>query len=118
MARKRERLPTRCDNEKCVFHKRELSWNGSQLSLILDHINGNSLDNRAENLRLLCPNCDSQLPTKGGKNIGRVQNLSESGFEIDHGDGRRDALVSPQGVSSSGSVGNITATGGEHENDS
>jgi hypothetical protein len=46
-------------------------WNGSPLVLRLDHINGNRRDNRLENLRMVCPNCDSQLPTFAGRNKGR-----------------------------------------------
>lgn len=38
-------------------------WNGKPLVLHLDHINGDSFDNRLENLRFLCPNCHSQTPT-------------------------------------------------------
>jgi len=34
----------------------------------LGHINGDNTDNRLENLRLLCPNCDSQMPTFAGRN--------------------------------------------------
>ncbi len=29
----------------------------------MDHINGNPKDDRLENLRWVCPNCDRQLPT-------------------------------------------------------
>ena len=42
------------------------TWNGKQLTLQLDHINGISNDNRLENLRLLCPNCHSQTATFAG----------------------------------------------------
>jgi len=45
------------------------SWNNLPIVLHLDHINGSKLDNRIQNLRLLCPNCDSQMPTYRGKNI-------------------------------------------------
>lgn len=43
-------------------------WNGRRLVLQLDHRNGDSEDNRRENLRLLCPNCHSQTDTYAGKN--------------------------------------------------
>jgi Zn finger protein HypA/HybF involved in hydrogenase expression len=44
------------------------SWNGIELSLQLEHKNGNSTDNRVENLEFLCPNCHSQTHTYGSKN--------------------------------------------------
>ncbi len=45
-------------------------WQNKKLVMILDHINGNSEDWLLVNLRLLCPNCDSQTDTWKGKNKG------------------------------------------------
>jgi DNA-binding CsgD family transcriptional regulator len=42
-------------------------WRGRELSLALHHINGDRLDNRVENLELLCPNCHSQTENFGGR---------------------------------------------------
>lgn len=43
-------------------------WKGKKMGLILDHINGISNDNRLENLRIVCPNCNATLDTHCGKN--------------------------------------------------
>lgn len=53
---------------ECSSCKIGPNWNGKPLSLQLNHKNGNSRDNRRENLRLLCPNCHSQTETFAGKN--------------------------------------------------
>lgn len=52
---------------KCEFCGLEDVWNGLPITLQLDHINGDSSDNRLENLRILCPNCHSQTSTWGSK---------------------------------------------------
>ena len=59
-------LPNVCDVCKMLP-----SWLGKPLVLVLDHINGVNDDYRMENLRLLCPNCNSQTSTFAGRNIGR-----------------------------------------------
>jgi hypothetical protein len=82
-------LPVRCDNPVCFFHTNPLIWNDKPLKPILDHKNGNNTDNRPEMLRLLCPNCDSQLvETRGGANKGRIEK-AEGGFAKVSRDGKR-----------------------------
>lgn len=53
---------------KCAICGMGDSWNGSKLVFILDHIDGHANNNQRDNLRLVCPNCDSQLPTYKSKN--------------------------------------------------
>jgi hypothetical protein len=54
---------------KCEICGQDEYWMGKKMSLILDHINGVNDDNRINNLRILCPNCNATLDTNGGKNI-------------------------------------------------
>lgn len=55
-------------HHKCAICGIEDLWNGKQLVFILDHIDGNADNNNRDNLRLICPNCDSQLDTYKSKN--------------------------------------------------
>jgi Zn finger protein HypA/HybF involved in hydrogenase expression len=43
-------------------------WLGEPIPLELDHIDGDSINNTIENLRVLCPNCHAKTPTYRGKN--------------------------------------------------
>jgi 5-methylcytosine-specific restriction endonuclease McrA len=60
--------------EKCKECGQSNIHNGKHLTLQLDHINGDSADNRIENLKLLCPNCHSQTETFCGRgNTGNIK---------------------------------------------
>lgn len=79
---------------KCAICGQEPMWNGVEIALTLDHINGNNKDDRLENLRWICPNCDRTLDTFTGRNkvrqSDRLQNTKkyyceECGKEISKG---------------------------------
>lgn len=59
------------------------TWNDKPLVLVLDHINGINNDYRMENLRLVCPNCNSQLDTFAGRNIKKYQTYEKKNVCID-----------------------------------
>ncbi len=52
-------------------------WRGRPLTLHVDHINGDFLDNRPPNLRMLCPNCHSQTDTFAGRNRYPEERVTE-----------------------------------------
>ena len=56
---------------ECALCKLSGNWNNKPIILQIDHINGNAVDNRIENLRILCPNCHSQTDSFGGRNKGK-----------------------------------------------
>jgi hypothetical protein len=49
-------------------------WRGRRMSLILDHVNGVAMDNRLENLQIVCPNCAATLDTHCGRNLRLIEN--------------------------------------------
>jgi len=94
--RQSQGLPSRCDIPTCPFYTEPLVWQNATLPLILDHVNGNNRDNRPNNLRYLCPNCDSQLDTRGGRNRGRVLETRESGYVVISRSGKRQYHFFPE----------------------
>lgn len=55
-------------NGVCAICGMSQEWNGKPLVFILDHIDGHASNNKRDNLRCICPNCDSQLDTYKSKN--------------------------------------------------
>lgn len=55
-------------NNLCAICNLPDEWNNKKLIFILDHIDGDASNNLKNNLRLVCPNCDSQLETYKSKN--------------------------------------------------
>ena len=59
------------DGNKCSICGIEHTWNGKPLTMVIDHIDGDATNNRPDNFRLVCPNCDSQLPTFKARTMGK-----------------------------------------------
>jgi hypothetical protein len=59
--------------ERCGIEE----WLGAPISMALHHINGDGLDNRLENISLLCPNCHSQTPNFSGRNVRKRRLTAE-----------------------------------------
>lgn len=100
-------IPERCDNPECIFYTKPLIWNRIKLNLVLDHINGVNGDNRPKNLQFLCPNCNSQQNTQGGRNKGKVIQ-SSGGFAQVGQDGKKHYTLPAE-------TGHISLSGGGAE---
>lgn len=46
-------------------------WMGQPIPLVTDHIDGNPFNHKIENFRLICGNCDMQLPTYKSRNYSK-----------------------------------------------
>ena len=66
----REKFGNRC----CICKWAEINQKTKIVPLVADHIDGNWRNNSEQNLRLLCPNCDSLTPTYAGLNRGNGRN--------------------------------------------
>jgi len=58
------------DGEQCSICGIGNEYNGKPLVMVIDHIDGDASNNHPTNFRLVCPNCDSQLPTFKARNTG------------------------------------------------
>lgn len=72
--------------EKCGECGQGPEWNGKHLQLQVDHINGDKVDNREENLRYLCGNCHTQTDNYAGKSK-RYRNTCTCGKLIERKSG-------------------------------
>ena len=65
-------------DNKCSICGLPNIWNEKELHFILDHIDGDASNSSRENLRLICPNCDSQLDTYKSKNKKSARNARKN----------------------------------------
>lgn len=64
---------------KCSICKRT-EWENQPIPIICDHIDGDSTNNDLDNFRLVCPNCDAQLPTFKSKNRGKGRKYARDSY--------------------------------------
>ena len=63
---------------KCVTCGCDGHWQGGEIALEIDHINGDNADNEISNLRYLCPNCHALTETYRGRNKALKNKCVES----------------------------------------
>lgn len=84
----RSRLRERLIEEGVKEHKCEIcgitEWLEQPIICELHHINGDSTDNRIENLQILCPNCHSQTDNFRSRNR-KVLSASEETQNVEEG---------------------------------
>ncbi len=77
-------LRVKFGNKCCLCGWAEINQKTGLVPLVADHIDGNWRNNIEDNLRLVCPNCDSLSPTYAGSNKGnggRVRAPSKRALE-------------------------------------
>ena len=67
-------LREKYNNKCCLCGWSKVNKKTGVVPLVADHIDGNWRNNIEENLRLICPNCDSLTPTYSGLNRGNGRN--------------------------------------------
>lgn len=60
-------IPYKCEKCGCDGH-----WQGGEIKLEIDHIDGDNHNNELNNLHYLCPNCHALTDTYRGKNIPKL----------------------------------------------
>ncbi|MEQ6900242.1 HNH endonuclease [Nocardioides sp. YIM 152588] len=65
---------------RCALCGITAEWQARPLVFILDHVDGDSTNNARDNLRLVCPNCDSQLPTFKARNRGNGRHMRRARY--------------------------------------
>lgn len=69
-------------NNKCSICNNLDIWNNKKLVFVLDHIDGNADNNNRNNLRLICPNCDTQLDTYKSKNKNSARKRYRASIKV------------------------------------
>ena len=57
----------------CSICSIEPIWNSKPIVFIVDHVDGNYENNDPNNVRAICPNCNSQSETFSGRNNNKVE---------------------------------------------
>lgn len=70
---------------ECSICKLPPLWQNKELTLILDHKDGNNHNNKLENLRWVCPNCNQQLETTGHTKFHTQKQLTKKYYCCDCG---------------------------------
>lgn len=60
-----------------------IEWNNKPITMDIEHVDGNSINNKLDNLKLLCPNCHSQTSTYKAKNKGNGRYIRRLRYSLD-----------------------------------